>query len=373
MNSAERILRAINHQEADRVALSDYYWPSTLERWHKEGLPEDVPIIDPFSPEAYLRARQGKDVSAADYFGLEIVYLRPDISPRFETEIIDEDEEYVLERTPFGSLRRQHRNHSSTPEVVDWAIKTRDDWNRIKPRLQPDPTRVDWEAAHAVYNSARQQGKFVSFYAHVGWAHFQEYIRNDQLLMLMATDPEWAREMFQVQAEMVIGMAQIMMDGGFQFDAGRVDCDLGYRNGLFFSPDLYRSLQFPIHKMVFRFFRDRGKPVILHSDGRVKALIPQFLEAGVSVLNPIETKAGMDLIELKREYGKDLAFMGGIDVRAMADPDPRVIEDEIKRKFEVAMVGGGYIYHSDHSIPDNVSLAQYQHVLELVRKYGVYS
>ena len=94
--------------------------------------------------------------------------------------------------------------------------------------------------------------------------------------------------------------------------------------------------------------------------------------AGLSCLNPIETKAGMDLVELKREYGRDLAFFGGIDVRAMADPDPRVIEDEIKRKLEVAMVGGGYIYHSDHSVPNNVSFQQYCRVIELVRKYGVY-
>jgi uroporphyrinogen decarboxylase len=178
--------------------------------------------------------------------------------------------------------------------------------------------------------------------------------------------------MFQVQAELVVGLAQIMMDGGLQFDGAFLACDLGYRNSTFFSPRMYRELQFPYDRMIFRFFRDKGLPVMLHSDGRVKGFIPHFLDAGLSCLNPIEVKAGMDLVELKQEYGKDLAFFGGIDVRAMADPDPRVIEDEIKRKFEVAMVGGGYIYHSDHSVPNNVSFSQYLHVMELVRKYGQY-
>ena len=80
----------------------------------------------------------------------------------------------------------------------------------------------------------------------------------------------------------------------------------------------------------------------------------------------------MDVRELKREYGKELVFMGGIDVNAMAYPDPRAIEKEIKTKFEVAKDGGGYIYHSDHSIPDNVSFQQYKRVIKLVYKYGIY-
>jgi uroporphyrinogen decarboxylase len=80
----------------------------------------------------------------------------------------------------------------------------------------------------------------------------------------------------------------------------------------------------------------------------------------------------MDLPELKREYGDSLAFMGGIDVRAMANPDPRLIEEEISTKIPIAKEGGGYIYHSDHSVPNNVSFQQYCRVIELVKEYGSY-
>ena len=80
----------------------------------------------------------------------------------------------------------------------------------------------------------------------------------------------------------------------------------------------------------------------------------------------------MDVRELKAEFGDRMAFMGGIDVRLMSDPNPALIEAEIASKFEVAKKGGGYIYHSDHSIPNTVSFAQYQHVLALVRKYAGY-
>ena len=353
MNSAERFLAALNHREPDRVPIYDSVWLSTHQRWQREGMPADV--------------------TSAEHFGYEMVTLRPDLSPGFPIETIEEDAEYVLERTPYGQLRRQHRDHSSTPEILEWPVKTREDWAPVRDKLVPDRSRIDWDDLRSTYARARAQGKFVAFNSHIGYAHFQEYIKSDELLIVLATDPDWAREMFRVQAELVVGMAKIMWDEGLQYDGAFLACDLGYRNGTFFSPQMYRDLQYPYDRMIFRFFRDKGLPVILHSDGRVKALIPQFLEAGLSALHPVETKAGMDLVELKREYGQDLAFFGGIDVRAMADPDPRVIEDEIRSKFEAAMVGGGYIYHSDHSVPNNVSYEQYKHVLELVGKYGRYA
>ena len=80
----------------------------------------------------------------------------------------------------------------------------------------------------------------------------------------------------------------------------------------------------------------------------------------------------MNLIELKKHFGEKLAFMGGIDVRAMANPNPDAISEEIRSKITVAKQGGGYIFHSDHSVPDNVSFQQYQRTMELVRECGVY-
>ena len=97
-----------------------------------------------------------------------------------------------------------------------------------------------------------------------------------------------------------------------------------------------------------------------------------LIEAGFTCLQPLEVKAGMDIVELKQRYGDHLAFMGGIDVRVMANPDPKAIEKEVRTKLPVAKQRGGYIYHSDHSVPSNVSFEQYCRVLELVRQYGSY-
>jgi uroporphyrinogen decarboxylase len=269
-------------------------------------------------------------------------------------------------------VRRQKRDLTSTPEIEDWPVKSRADWEALKPRLEPAADRIAWPQVRAAYDAARRAGRFVTFHAHIGYAQFLEYLRNDELLMLLVTDPGWVHDMFATHARLVIGLAQLMWDAGVRYDAAFLACDLGYRNATLFSPATYRALQLPHDRAVWDAFHARGVPVILHSDGCVEALIPHFLDAGLDCLQPLEVKAGMDLVALKREYGGRLAFMGGIDARAMADPDPRVIEREIRTKFEVAMPGGGYIYHSDHSVPDDVSLAQYRHVMDLVRRYGVY-
>ena len=185
-------------------------------------------------------------------------------------------------------------------------------------------------------------------------------------------DVSWVRDMYETDAELAIQMHQIMKQGGFKFDGAWLFCDLGYRNGLLFSPRHFDQQLRPTFQRLFDYFKGEGLPTILHSCGDVRALIPRLIEDGLTCLQPLEVKAGMDVIELKQQFGDKMAFMGGIDVRAMADPDPKVIEQEIRTKLSAAKQGGGYIYHSDHSVPNNVSFDRYCRVLELVREYGAY-
>ena len=160
------------------------------------------------------------------------------------------------------------------------------------------------------------------------------------------------------------------MSRGMDFDAGWIADDLGYKNGAFFSPAMYREMLMPAHKMVCDCFKSRGKAMLMHSDGNVKELIPLFMEMGIDCLQPLEVKAGMDLVELKKQYGHRLSLFGGIDARAMADSNPAIIEREIAIKVPFAKQGGGYLFHSDHSVPDNVSFQQYCRVMELALEYG---
>jgi len=178
--------------------------------------------------------------------------------------------------------------------------------------------------------------------------------------------------MVMTLAELIIVTAELMMNNGFKFDGAYLSNDMGYRNGLLFSPDSYRKTHYEADRLLYGYFHSKGLKTILHSCGNVTELVPLLIEVGLDCLQPLEVKAGMDVITLKEKYGDKIAFMGNIDVRLMADEDPAKIEEEIKKKFEVAKRNGGYIYHSDHSIPNNVSFQHYCRVMELVKKYGVY-
>ena len=378
MTARERILLALSHQQGDRIPIHDDPWQAAIDRWYKEGLP---PHVNP-----------------AEYFDFEMIRFPADTSPRFPIEILEENEEYVIRTTEYGGRRRDHKDYSSTPEIIDCACKTRDDWERIKERLVPSRDRVDWEGTWLAATAgdsrgdqsvldtgrherrlglpgcqqARRSGRFICHQVTVGYDKLQSYMASEQLLIAIATDPDWVRDMYETDASLTIQMYEIMKQGGFQFDGLYMGFDLGYRNGLLFSPQHYDEQLRPTFQRLVSYFHAEGLPIILHSCGCVKELIPRFIEDGLDCLEPLEVKAGMDLLQLKRDFGDQLAFMGGIDVRAMAHPDPTVIEEEISTKISLAKQGGGYLYHSDHSVPDNVSFEQYCHMLDLVRKYGAY-
>ena len=352
MTSQERIRLALAHKEPDRVPIQDSIWSATLTRWRREGMPEEV------SPQ--------------EYFGFEMVSLGVDLSPMFPIRVLERNEEYIVETTRDGEVLRNHRDRSTTPEVMDSPVKTKADWEEIKRRLQPSHTRVDWVTLRDSYHRARSEGKYITFSAVTGYDRVQRFMRSEQLLLTLALDPDWIRDMAETNADLIIEMAKMVMEAGFQFDGAFTYNDMGYRKGLLFSPKTYRQVFKPSEKRLWNFFHANGMKVLLHSCGNINELIPDLIEIGLDCLQPLEVKSQMDLIHLKQEYGNDLAFMGGIDVRAMFDPDPAAIEREISTKFPVAMKGSGYIYHSDHSVPLNVSFQQYQRVMELVHRYWNY-
>jgi uroporphyrinogen decarboxylase len=352
MTSRERFLAALRHEEGDRIPIADTPWQTTIDRWHREGLPEDQ---SPF-----------------DYFGYEWAGQGAELSFQLPVETLEEDETSKIVTDGFGATTRVLKHSESVPELIDYKILDRRAWEEHKPLLAWNDSRVDWENGIAGNRALRERGLFIPYAAGFGYDRIMRFAGAPRILEAMLDAPAWVSDMMDTIAETVIVGCREMIARGFQFDGAFVWNDMAYRNGPFFSPATFRKLEFPAQKRMCDFFHGQGLPVILHTDGDVRPLIPMLIEAGFDCLQPVEVKAGMDLIELKRDFGDRLAFMGGIDVRAMAHPDPTVIEREISTKIPVAKRGGGYIYHSDHSVPDNVSFEQYVRVMELVAEHGKY-
>jgi uroporphyrinogen-III decarboxylase len=137
--------------------------------------------------------------------------------------------------------------------------------------------------------------------------------------------------------------------------------DFGTQTGQFLSVETYRQLYQPFHKAV----NDRihalttWKPFI-HSCGAVHPLIPEFIEAGFEVINPVQCSAkGMDPRTLKREFGKDLVFWGGgVDTqKTLPFGTPEEVYREVRERIEIFSEGGGYVFNSTHNVQSNVPTA----------------
>ncbi len=355
MTSRERYILALNHKEADRIPACDGFWGTTVERWKGEGLPEGKPLDQLFEFD-------------------NMASIGVDISFQLPSEVVEETDEYVVSRSSWGVMSKSFKGKTSTPSHIDFLVKDRKSWEENKERLAYNESRVNFDAAKATYNSARESDVFLNYGGGgLGFDLWQNVVGIKNILIGMLDDPEWVKELYMDLVDLHITLVEELTGRGVEFDGAYFTDDLGYVNGPFFSPAMYREQLFPSHKKLCDFLHGKGVKVILHSCGGVRPLMPGFIEAGFDCLEPLEVKSGMDLVDLKQNFGEELAFMGGIDVRAMANPDPAVIEEEIRTKIPAAKKDGGYIYHSDHSVPDNVSFQQYQRVMELVRRYGSYS
>ena len=128
----------------------------------------------------------------------------------------------------------------------------------------------------------------------------------------------------------------------------------------------------PEHKRLVEWTHAHGMKFIYHTDGDVRGFLDLFVEAGFDCLQPLEAKAGMDVRQLAPQYGRQLSFFGNIDMTVAIRRDRAELEHEVKTKLAAGMANRGYAYHSDHSVPPQVSWATYQHIIALLDKYGNY-
>jgi uroporphyrinogen decarboxylase len=191
-------------------------------------------------------------------------------------------------------------------------------------------------------------------------------------LKLMIKDPGWLMDMYENSTRLIEQAWKDLQRKGVEPDGLWLYGDIAYKNGPMFSPRHYQELLQPFHARLVDLAHASGAQVIYHSDGDLSRFIPHLIEIGVDCLHPLEVKAGMDVVKLKEEYGSEITLMGNIDARLFEENDLAGLEKELRRKIPAAMEGGGYIYHSDHSIPPGTKLSTYQFALELVRELGRY-
>jgi uroporphyrinogen decarboxylase len=159
-------------------------------------------------------------------------------------------------------------------------------------------------------------------------------------------------------------------EAGYRWDVFTWPDDMGYKGKTFFSPQLYRDLIKPVHRRAVEWAHAKGCKVRLHSCGNIYPFIPDLVEIGIDALNPLEVKAGMDPLALKKAFGHSLVLHGGVNAALWGDTEAVVAE--IERIMPEMKKGGGYIFASDHSIPSSVSLEGMRQIVSAAKRAGRY-
>ncbi len=353
LTTRERLLRTYHRQEIDRIAMVDSAWRGTVNRWYAEGMPAGV--------------------DWEDYFGYDkVVRIRPDNSPRFEKKVLETTQRYRLETTPWGQTRRTFNELDSTPETVCSYYDTSEKWEEAKQKmLIYHEDRIPWDYLKEQYPRWKAEGRFLQLVVWFGFdVTHSHMVGTENVLVGMYEEPEWITDMFDTYLTTSLDLCQRILDAGYEFDGIFWYDDMGYKGAPFFSPSLYRELLKPYHKKAVDWAHERGMVTELHSCGFIEPLLPDVVDTGVEMLNPLEIKAGMDPARLKALYGDRLAFHGGINAQLWDQPER--VRAEMERIIPTLKEGGGYVFASDHSIPNSVSFENMKMITELAKKLGTY-
>jgi hypothetical protein len=369
LRKLDRMNRALRHEEPDRVPISDFFWGGFTRRWRSElGLAADA---NPY-----------------DHYDLDWIVTVPNMDPWIRPfQTLDESPDEVVVRTGFGATLHKHFAFPM-PEMRSWEVDTFAKLERIEFDDPCDPRRFhaggDNQIAGVGDGFERNSPPWIEtvrslrpdFPVYGSIIEVSEcltrLVGQVNAMLWMGECPEGMATAIARIGAFYLAMAEAEIEAGRGLLDGFVLWgDVAYKRGTFMAPAYWRAHFKPWVARIVQAAHAAGLPVIYHGCGNVQAILPDFVELGVEAYNPLEAKAGLDVVDLRRQFGHRLAFCGNSDVQVWETGDRAAIRHEVLRKLAAAR-GGGYIFQSDHSVTSAVSGPTYDYIVRLVREHGTY-
>jgi len=359
MTSRERVKTLLAKEIPDRIGTYEHFWPETLSRyWPEEGYSKDTPPTDFFDYDI---------LNAGGWFKSEAFLDR--------REIIEETDEWSIVKDGRGATLKHWKKKSGTPEHIAFEVTSPEAWKKYRePYLETKIERLgDLAETKRLMAAAREKNRFSVFGNLFIYEHMRGTIGDANFLPALLLEKEWIHDFNRVYLDFYKRHYELLFrevglpDGFWIFE------DFGYNKGLFCSPDTYREMVMPYEKEFVGFLHDYGLPVLLHSCGDIRKAMPLIVDAGFDCIQPMEAKAGCDVVRMAEEYGRKISYMGNINIVVLETNDRKKIREEITGKIEaLRKMRIPYFFHSDHSIPPTVRLETYRYALDLAREIGVY-
>jgi len=329
-----------------------------LERWHQQGMPQDVPLAELF----------GYDPPGNHSLG-QVGWGEAAFAPKFEETILENrgKHEVVQDSAGRAVLCFKGRRSGFMPEYLDHPVKDRKTWeHNVKWRLDPNTGgRFDDLAERMKQARARAaEGIMITQNLVGGYMYLRSMIGPVEVLYMFHDAPDLIHDCMRTWLELadaVIGRHQEFVTVDELFLAE----DICFNNGPLISPDMIREFLFPYYKTLVENIRRRQIDKTRHlyiqidTDGLASPVIPLYQEIGMDVMSPFEVASGCDVVAIGRHY-PTLALFGGIDKRVLAD-SKSAIDREVERILPAMRERGGYIPTCDHGVPEEVPYENYHH------------
>jgi len=358
LNPRERFLRTFQFKDVDRVPDYEFgYWRETVDRWHREGLP--------------LEKRNSRDVEL--YLGLEgfdcgeRLPIRSELWPPLPERILKEEGDRAIVEDGMGGIYVRTVSSSSVPQYIRYPLRSRENWEQLKPFFNPDtPGRfpLNWDE---VVESYRERDYPLGIYARAslyGW--IRDLMGVKGISIAFYRDPDWIAEMMDTLVNLWIKLIRRAL-GTVKVDFVTWWEDMCYSKGPLLSVRHFEEFMVPRYKRVTDILKEHGVNInILDCDGDIALLVPGWLKAGINCMFPIEARF-TDIYKLRENYGHHVLLMGGVNKLALIAGE-KSIDEELKGLTPL-LQDGGYIPTVDHRVPPEVSYSTYLYYLKKKREW----
>lgn len=322
-------------------------------------IPDRVPTMEWILHPEVMKNMNGadSDIEFAIKAGLDGIAVSLD----YTKKIID-NRHFIDE---WGVTRVSYDDY---PNPIGYPIKTMADFEKF---AVPDP-----DAEHRfdkIKDALNQVGDEIAVVARVKDVISQprDLMGFEDFLMAFYLDPELIEALMKMCVEHSTKIAKNLVEIGVQ--AIVIGDDIANNTGLLMSPGMYLEQVYPYFKELVGNFKKLGLLVIKHSDGDLRAILPELVDSGIDCLDPIDPLGNMDMGYMKKKYGNRIALKGNVDCveTLVGKPIEQVRKETLQCMLE-GSVGGGHIISSSNSIHRGINPQNYQVFLDTVKEYGVY-
>jgi len=365
----ERVIAALEHREPDHVPVGEFFWTNFVHRAKDE-------------------VNAGDDFDPYRYWDLDVVVVTPNMDPHITgIQVLQDTAERKVVKTGFGATIERRATYPM-PNFLDFDTKTYEQMEAFE-FDDPNDHRRYFEAIDDQINSVADALNLglpsyvdrVNMYADdfcvfgsVCEPHemIWRIMGTENVLIKLAEEPTRMAKFIRRLGDFLVGIVegQVAAVGG-KLSGMYIWGDIAYDQGMFFSPQYWRDVYKPQLKRICEAAHKAGLKTIYHGCGNASEVFEDMIEVGVDAYNPLEAKAGLNVVDLKRQFGRRWAFNGNINVQVLETNDREKVRWEVLTKLNAAK-GGGFILQSDHSVPDNVDPSTYDYMMQLVREYGKY-